>query len=123
MKSTILLTFLFGFISLSCFSQLKNKSEFDLTTSASSINDLEYHVKPLDFKTNQQIGTSLDYDKYLALPELKIEEDNGSNKLALVEGKSKFDNMPCAKPEVKSNMPVLKPDSTSKYTLLIKKIR
>ena len=39
-----------------------------------------------------------------------------------LRSKRNIDNMPCIKPEFHSNMPIMKPDTTVTYKLLIKKI-
>ena len=124
MKLTILTTFLLGLISLSCLSQIKGNLNISLSDLTPTMDSLQYSIKPLDFKTNQQTTKSLDIDKYLKVPELKDNKDyDFKNNFALLERHNSFDNMPCLKPDIKNRMPVLKPDPTTKYTLLIKKIK
>jgi hypothetical protein len=124
MKSTILTTLLLGFISLSCLSQVKSNLNINSSDLALTMDSLQYSMRPLDFTTNQQTTKSLDFDKFLKVPELKINKGyDFKNNLALTKRQNSFDNMPCLKPDIKSRMPVYKPDSTIEYSLLIKKIK
>lgn len=124
MKQAILTTFIWGFISFSCFSQMTSNLNSNSPALASTINSLQYSLKPLDYKFNQHPSNSFNIDKYLKVQTSKTDKIlNLKNNFAFTEDQNTFYNMPCLKPEFKSNMPVFKPDSTITHTLLIKKIR
>ncbi|MFB6343400.1 hypothetical protein ACE1ET_16870 [Saccharicrinis sp. FJH62] len=124
MKYIILTTFLLGFISLNCLSQLKSNLHISLSEPNSIIDFRPYSMRTLDFKTNQHATKSLIYGKYLKVPELKINKDyDCKNNFDLTDRQYSFDNMPCLKPDINSRMPIFKPDSTIQYKLLIKRIK
>ncbi len=122
MKSIILMTFFLGLISMNCLSQDKNNLIFDSSILDLKITLPDNNLKKNDFKINYQTGKSTKFDKLLMIPELKtIKKYDLQNNLAMSENQNSFDNMPCIKPKINSFMPIIVPDSNSKYTLLIKK--
>ena len=124
MKAIIFMTFILGLISLSCFSQEKKDLKIDMCTLALSINNPTNKLKTPDLKTNYQIKKPIEIGSFLTVPELKNKQYYDFNKnIVMTDNKNSFDNMPIFIPKTNSVMPIFKPDSITKYTLLIKKIK
>ena len=127
MRKILLLTTLIIGYSLPTFSQFDNRlqnSRFQIDTT----------VKPLSSNngiTSFGLSDSMDIKKMFNdtlkdkrdLP-LKLTDKNlsfGQDMREIIQTPQAFDNMPCLKPKGDFPMPVYKPDSTVKYTLLIKR--
>jgi hypothetical protein len=127
MRKILLLTVLIIGNYLPTFSQLDNRSQnnrlqVDTTFSNLSLkNNLKTPklVNPFDsgwFSNNSRNNIKLIY------PGLTdINSKSGQDQIANFNKPSTYDNMPCVKPQGFYPMPIVKPDSTVRYTLLIKK--
>lgn len=109
---------------LPSFSQFNSRLKFDTTFKNFSFGNKTKtfgHIDSIDFK--ELLSTSTN-DKAFLFPKL-ADKDLTFNRdsIEIFETQKYFDNMPCLKPQGFFPMPIYKPDSTVKYTLLIMKIK
>lgn len=127
MRKILLLTILIIGYNLPTFSQFdsrlqNNRFQIDTTFKTLSLNNGTKSFRLSDSMDIKKMFNDTLRDKRF-LP-LKLTDKNvsfGQNLNEIVKTPQTFDNMPCLKPEGYFPMPVYKPDSTVKYTLLIKK--
>jgi hypothetical protein len=127
MRKILLLTVLIVGYYLPTFSQLYNRPhnyqlQIDTTFSNLSLkNNLKTPNLVNPFDTNWFFNNST-YNKKLIYPGLPgINSNSGQDPIAIFQMPSTFDNMPCVKPQGFFPMLIVKPDSTVRYSLLIKK--
>ncbi|MFB6320444.1 hypothetical protein [Saccharicrinis sp. FJH54] len=88
------------------------------------LKPLQYSSIPFELRTNPFSNGLLDYNKYLNKPEIKFNNhDFLKDKTDLTMDHPVIYFMPCVKTDINSRMPVLKPDTITKYSLLIKKLQ
>ena len=127
MRKIFLLTILIIGYNLPTFSQFdsqlqNNRFQIDTTFKTLSLNNGTKSLSLSDSMNSKKMFNNPLKDKRF-LP-LKLTDKNvsfGQNLNEIIQTPQTFDNMPCLKPEGYFPMPVYKPDSTVKYTLLIKK--
>ena len=122
MRKILLLTVLIIGYYLPTFSQFNNRLKFDPAVkdfSFSNSTKTFIHVDSIDFKGFLNNHAN---DKDFLFPELADKNMTFSrDSIGIFEPQKSFDNMPCLKPQGFFPMPIYKPDSTVRYTLLIKK--
>ena len=124
MRKILLLTVLIIGYYLPSFSQFNSRLKFDSTFKNFSFGNSTKtfrHVDSFDFKGLLNKPAN---DKYFLFP--KQADKNltfGRDPIGIFETQKSFDNMPCLKPQGFFPMPIIKPDSTVRYTLLIMKIK
>lgn len=127
MRKILLLTILIIGYNLPTFSQFdsqlqNNRFQIDTTFKSLSLNNGTKSFRLSDsMNSKKMFNDTLRNKRFLPL---KLTDKNvsfGQNLNEIVKTPQTFDNMPCLKPEGYFPMPVYKPDSTVKYTLLIKK--
>lgn len=124
MRKILLLTVLIIGYYLPTFSQFNSRLKFDSTFKNFSFSNSAKtfrHFDSIDFKGLLSKPTN---DKEFLFP--KLADKNltfGRESIGIFETQKSFDNMPCFKPQGFFPMPIYKPDSTVKYTLLIIKIK
>jgi hypothetical protein len=124
MKSAIITTLLIVLFSLSCFSQEESNTTNDSTTRALPINPQEYHLQHPDLSTLLEKNKLPYPDIWLRIPELQRKRDNDFiPNFERIEREHNIDNMPCVIPRFESRMPVYRPDTTTNYTMMQKKIK
>lgn len=118
MKKVILLA-AFNLVVYSGFAQSINPSTND-STRRSFLNDHKQNkLIPFDNKTLFFIQDSLLNSQRFVKPENSTHMINSYND---INGFQFYDNMPCLKPQGSFPMKIFKPDSSSRYTLIIKKL-
>ena len=127
MRKILLLTVLvFGYY-LPTFSQLDNRPQnnrllIDTTFSNLSLkNNLKTPKLVNPFDSSWLFNNSKN-NKKLIYPTLTDKDSKlVQDPIAIFQKPQMFDNMPCVKPQGHFPMPIVKPDSTIRYSLLIKK--
>ena len=124
MRKLLLLTILIIGYYLPSFSQFNSRLKFDSTFKIFSFgNGIKTfrHVDSIDIKgllnkpaNDKDFLFPKQADKILTF---------GRDSIGIFETQKSFDNMPCLKPQGFFPMPIYKPDSTVRYTLLIMKIK
>jgi hypothetical protein len=122
MRKILLLTVLIIGYFLPTFSQFNSQLKSDTIFKNFSFNSSTKTFRLID---------SIDFKRVLNNPANsndflfpKLTDKNmtfGRDSIGIFEPQMSFDNMPCQKPQGFYPMPMYKPDSTVKYTLLIKK--
>lgn len=127
MRKILLLTVLIVGYYLPTFSQLYNRPhnyqlQIDTTfRNLSLINNLKTPNLVNPFDTNRLFNNST-YNKKLMYPALPgLNPKSGQDLTAIFQMPQTFDNMPCVVPQGYFPMPIVEPDTTIRYTLLIKK--
>jgi len=127
MRKIILLTVLIVGYYLPTFSQLDNRPQNNRLLIDTTFSNLSLKN---NFKTPNLV---ISYDslwlfnnsgnnKILICPKLTDKNlELGQDPIAIFEMPATFDNMPCVKPQGYFPMPIVKPDSSVRYSLLIKK--
>ena len=124
MRKILLLTVLIIGYYLPAFSQFKSRLQIDSTFKNFSFNNSKktfLHIDSIDFK-----GLVNNYRNDKNFLYTKLADKNmtfGRESVEIFETPKSFGNMPCLKPQGLFPMPVYKPDSTVRYTLLIKKYK
>jgi hypothetical protein len=124
-KILILTVLIFGYY-LPTFSQLYNRPHnYQLQYTTYSNLSLKNNFKTLNlvnpFDTNRFFNNST-YNKKLMYPALPgLNPKSGQDLTAIFQMPQTFDNMPCVVPQGYFPMLIVKPDSTIRYSLLIKK--
>ena len=127
MRKILLLTVLIVGYYKSTFSQLDNRPQnnrlqIDTTFSNLSLkNNLKTPNLVISYDSLWLFNNSRN-NKKIICP--KLTDKNlqlGQDPIANFKMPAKFDNMPCVKPQGYFPMPIVKPDSTVRYSLLIKK--
>lgn len=111
---------IFGYY-LPTFSQLDSRPQIDTTFSDQLLKN---SIKPLGLVDSIGLNRLCNDSNnkkliYLKLSEIDLRQDKDT--IRIMNKLQTFDNMPCIKPEGFFPMPIDRPDSTVKYTLLIKK--
>ena len=127
MRKILLLTVLIVGYYLPAFSQLYNRQQnyrLQIDTTFSNLS-LKNNLKTPDlvnpFDTNWFFNNST-YNKKLMYPGLPgLNPKSGQDLTAIFQMPSTFDNVPCVVPQGYFPMPIVEPDTTIRYTLLIKK--
>lgn len=124
MRKILLLTALIIGYYLPTFSQMNRPLKIDSTFKNLSLNNSAKtlnHFDTIDFKNlfnkpvnNKDFSFTKRADKNLIL---------GRESIGIFGAQKSIDNMPCLKPQGLFSMPIYKPDSTVKYTMLIKKFK
>lgn len=79
------------------------------------------HFDTIDFK---KLLNNPEHYKYLQVPKLADKDMHfGQLSNGKIRAPHSLDNMPCIVPQGTYPMPIYKPDSTVRYTLLIKKLK
>lgn len=124
MRKMLLFTVLIIGYYLPAFSQSNNQLKIDTTAVKFGFFNGKRtlgHIDTIDFK---QLLNNPGHQKYLLDPKL-ADKDVHFGRLS--NGKIKvppsLDNMPCLYPQGSFPMPIYKPDSTVRYSLLIKKYK
>ena len=127
MRKILLLTVLIIGYYLPTFSQFDNQPQnnrllIDTTFSNLSLkNNLKTPNLVISFDSNWLFNNSRN-NKKLIYPKLTDKNSkSGQDPIAIFKMPPTFDNMPCVKPQGFFPMPIVKPDSTVRCTLLIKK--
>ncbi len=123
MKSIILIIFLYGTITMSCFSQIKYDLNFDSSALTLKLTAPANSLKTYDLRTANQKEQELNLVNCVKKQNLENEKNYNSERKVLNEEQTSIDRMPCIKPEIQSAMPIFEPDSTINFTLLIKKLK
>jgi hypothetical protein len=124
MRKILLLTVLIIGYYLPSFSQFNSRIKFDPTFKNFSFGNVIKtfkHVDSIDIKGLINMSAN---NKDLLFP--KLADKNltfGRDSIGIFGTQKSFDNMPCLKPQGFFPMPIYKPDSTVRYTLLIMKIK
>jgi hypothetical protein len=120
-KILLLIVLIIGYY-LPTFSQVNSRLNFDSTFknfSFSNSTKTFRHIDSIDFK---EFLNNPANDKDFLFPKLTDKNMTfGRDSIGIFEPQKSFDNMPCLKPQGFFPMPIVKPDSTVRYTLLIKK--
>lgn len=127
MRKRLLLTILIIGYNFPTFSQFdsrlqNNRFQIDTTFKTLSLNNGTKSFNLSDSMNSKKMFNDTLRDKRflpLELTDKKLSFGQDLNKI--IQTPQTTDNMPCLKPEGYFPMPVYKPDSTVKYTLLIKK--
>ena len=127
MRKILLLTVLIVGYYLPAFSQLYNRPhnyrlQIDTTFSYLSLkNKFKTPNIVNSFDSNWLFNNST-YSKKLIYPNLTdINSKSGQDPIAIFNIPLTFDDMPCVVPQGYFPMPIVEPDTTVRYTLLIKK--
>ncbi len=127
MRKILLLTILIIGYNLPTFSQFDSRLQNDRFQIDTSFKTLSLNNGTKSFRLSDSLDIKKMFNDTLRdkrfLP-LKLTDKNvsfGQNLKEIVKTPQSIDNMPCLKPEGYFPMSVYKPDSTVKYTLLIKK--
>jgi hypothetical protein len=124
MRKILLLTVLIIGYYLPTFSQFNSRFKFDSTFNNFSFSNSTKtfrHVDSIDFKGLLNKSTN---DNGFLFPKLVDKNMTfGRDSVGIFNTQKTFDNMPCLKPQGFFPMPIYKPDSTVRYTLLIKKYK
>lgn len=122
MKNLILVTVFLSLFLTPSFSQIKGHFKIDTTSKDHSSfsyqkplsfgDSINFHIQPKELQNNKRFG----FPEYSSR-NLVIRPDSMGS---MVESQS-YDRMPCYIPKGNFPMVVLKPDSTIKYSLLIKR--
>ncbi len=124
MRKILLLTVLIIGNYLPTFSQLKSRLQIDPTFKNFSFNNSTKTFRQLDSIDFKRLLNNPANDKDLRYPGLADKNMTfGRNSVGIIETPKSFENMPCLKPQGFFPMPIYKPDSTVRYTLLIKKYK
>lgn len=122
MRKILLLTVLIIGYYLPTFSQSNSLLQIDTTSvKFGFFNNTKTlgHFDPIDFK---QLLNNPEHHKYLLNPKFTDKDVHfGQLSNGKIKAPQSFDNMPCLYPQGSFPMPIYKPDSTVRYTLLIKK--
>jgi hypothetical protein len=124
MRKIVLLTFLIIGYYLPTFSQFNSRLKFDSTFKYFSFGNSTKtfrHVDSIDFEGLLHKPTN---NKDFLFP--KLADKNLTfvrDSVGFFETQKSFSNMPCLKPQGYFPMPIYKPDSTVRYTMLIKKYK
>ena len=122
MRKLLLLTVLIIGYYLPAFSQSNSQFQIDTTTVKFGIPNntkISGHFDTIDFKQFLNNTERHIYKLDLKLAGKDVHFGQLSN--GKISAPHSFDNMPCLYPQGSFPMPVYKPDSTVKYSLLIKK--
>ena len=124
MRKILLLTVLIIGYYLPTFSQFNSRLKFDPTFKNFSFSNgakTFSHFDSIDFKG---LLNKPENDKNFYFPKLADKNMTfGRDSVGIFETQKTFDNMPCLKPQGFFPMPIYKPDSTVRYTMLIKKYK
>jgi len=126
MRKVLLLTVLiFGYY-LPAFSQHYLLQNYRLQRDAPFSNlSLKNNLKTPDLLNCTDFKWSFNKsrnNKKLIYPNLTdINSKSVQDPIAIIKAQPTFDNMPCVKPQGYFPMPIVEPDTTVRYTLLIKK--
>jgi hypothetical protein len=121
MRKLLLLTGLIVGYYLQTFSQSNSLLQSEATTvKFAFLNSTKTHLH-IDTLDINQILMNPEYHKYLLIPKLANKDIRfGQLSNGKIISTSSLDNMPCLYPQGSFPMPIYKPDSTVRYTLLIK---
>jgi len=122
MRKILLLTGLIVGYYLQTFSQSNSQLQSDATTvKFAFLNRTKTHLH-IDTLDVNQLLKNPEHNKYLLDPKLAIKDVHfGQLSNGKIKAPQSSDNMPCLYPQGSFPMPIYKPDSTVKYSLLIKK--
>ncbi|MCX6221934.1 MAG: hypothetical protein NTZ69_13220 [Bacteroidia bacterium] len=124
MRKIILLTVLIIGYCLPTFSQSNSQLQFDTTTVKFGFfngSKTLGHLDTIDFK---QLLNNPEHHKYLLDPKLADKDVHfGQLSNGRIKASHSLDNMPCLYPQGSFPMPICKPDSTVRYSLLIRKYK
>lgn len=127
MRKILLLTVLIVGYYLPTFSQLynrpqNNRLQIDTTFSNLSLkNNLKTPNLVISIDSNWLFNNSRNYKK-LICPNLTYKNSKlVQDPIAIFQKPQMFDSMPCVVPHGYFPMPIVEPDTTVRYTLLIKK--
>ena len=113
MKATIIaITLICGCI-ISSYSQINQNHKRDV--AADSLSKLQYNINPALRNKKTMNPSGFPYDKITEPFMLNENQWSSMPQNTLAQG-----SMPCYKPEGIFPMPVIKPDTTTRYTMLIK---
>ncbi len=121
MRKILLLAVLIIGYCLPTFSQSNSQLQIDTTTvKFGFLNSTKTlgHFDSIDFK---QLLNNPEHHKYLLSPKLVYKDVHfGQLSNGKINVPHSIDNMPCLYPQGSFPMPICKPDSTKRYSLLIK---
>ena len=124
MRKILLFTVLIIGNYLPTFSQFNSRLQIDSTFNNFSFNNgtkTFRHVDSIDFKGLLNNPAN---DKDFLYPKLADKNMTfGRGSVRIIEPPKSFDNIPCLKSQGFFPMPIYKPDSTVRYTLLIKRYK
>jgi hypothetical protein len=124
MKRVILFSVLISGCILPAFSQINTSLKIGTTDKNLSFYNYQKPcslLNSIDFKSQSNSG--LDDGNYLLDRFSDKKQILGKDALEPFEKPQSFANMPCVKPEGNFPMRICKPDSTVRYSLLIKEIK
>ena len=122
MRKILLLAVLIIGYCLPTFSQSNSQLQIDTTAVKFGFYNSTKtpgHFDTIDFK---QLLNNPEHHKYLLDPKLADKDVHfGQLSNGKIKAPQSSDNMPCLYPQGSFPMPIYKPDSTVRYTMLIKK--
>ena len=124
MRKILLLTVLIIGYYLPSFSQFNGRLKFDPTFKNYSFGNgtkTFRHIDSIDIKGLLSKPTNDKDFLFLKPADKNLTFRRGP--IGILETQKSIDNMPCLKPQGFFPMPIYKPDSTIKYTLLIMRIK
>jgi len=120
MKRFILLTAFTGLFFMPIFSQKFNPITSDTTYTDLSLFRSSIHQNPLNWNAYSELSKNLMNTRNLFFPDISSFNPLLSQNLGRITY-SIYDNMPCMIPEGNFSMLISIPDSTNRYTLVIRK--
>ena len=120
MKRLILLAAFTGLVFIPNFSQMFNLITLDTTYKDLSLFRSSVHQNPLNRKAYSEVSNTIMNSGNLLFPDISSFNPLFNKNLGKITY-SIYDNMPCIKPEGNFSMLISKPDSTYRYSLIIRK--
>ena len=118
MKKKIILPVLFSLVVTVAFSQVNKHEKFELSPKAFSQYKFSIPVIPIDTSYyKNQYNIPLNDESFSPFKYSEGASQNGNDSDS---NQRYIDNMPCLRPEGLLTMKILRPDTASNYTMLIK---